>query len=125
MNENEKRIYDYVRSELKEEYIPLEYRGKINNKFCGHCHHATIAMYYLLGGKNSGYKVKKAVDELSITHYWLESESGNVIDPTSEQYTELSRPLPYKNKISKGVSYRKTKAANEIIAKVSSKIENG
>jgi hypothetical protein len=41
-------------------------------------------MYYLLDGKEKGYKVRKAIDELKIKHYWLETSSGEIIDPTIE-----------------------------------------
>lgn len=125
MNAEEQKIYNLVRLELKDEFIPKKYRAKVNSRYCGHCHHATIAMYCLLGGKEKGYKVRKAVDELQIKHYWLETASGEVIDPTVEQYTELSRNPPYENAVATGVSYRKTKAAKEIITKVKEKLEKG
>ena len=86
MNLEEKRIYDLVRAELKDEFVPEEYKGIINSWFCGHCHHATISIYCLLGGKEKGYKVRKAIDELEIKHYCLETNSGEIIDPTAEQY---------------------------------------
>lgn len=116
MTPMEQRIFDLVRLELKPDFVPPEYRGVVDSKYCGHCHHATIAMYNLLGGKDAGYKVRKAIDELQIKHYWLESPNGETIDPTAEQYTELGRPLPYANRVAKGVSHLKSKPAKEIIA---------
>lgn len=118
MNNTEKKIYDLVRAELKDGMVPEEYRGKVDSQYCGHCHHATIAMYNLLGGKDNGYKVRKAVDELGIKHYWLETLTGEIIDPTAEQYTDLNRNPPYEKKVAKGVSYRKTRAAIEIIENI-------
>ena len=114
----EQKVFDLVRSELKPEDIPEGYRGTVNSAYCGHCHHATIALYFLLGGKGRGYKVRKAIDELQIKHYWLESPSGEIIDPTSEQYTDLGRDLPYSKMVSKGVSYLKSNVAKRIIATV-------
>ena len=125
LNKYEKKVFDLVRKELKDEYVPEEYRGKVNSSYCGHCHHATIALYNLLGGKENGYKVRKAVDELGIKHYWLENKDGEIIDPTGEQYTDLDRTPPYANKVNRGVSYRRTKAANEIIDNVNSKLHQG
>lgn len=123
MTLQEQRVYDLIRSELKPEFVPPEYRGLVDSEYCGHCHHATIAMYHLLGGKGSGYKVRKAVDELEIKHYWLESPSGEVIDPTAEQYTQLGRPLPYSNRVKKGVSHLKSKAAKAIILEVQRQLQ--
>ncbi|UYA60797.1 hypothetical protein NAL19_2692 [Pectobacterium sp. F1-1] len=123
MTPEEKRIFDLVRSELRPDFVPPEYRGIVDSMYCGHCHHATIAMYNLLGGKASGYKVRKAIDELQIKHYWLESPAGETIDPTAEQYTDLRRPFPYANRVSQGISHLKSKAAVEIIANVQRKLQ--
>ena len=125
MTESEKQIFDFVRSQLKDEFVAPVYRKLVNSAFCGHCHHATVAMYNLLGGKSGGYKIRKAVDELQITHYWLESPTGEIIDATSEQYLDLNRPLPYGNAVSTGVSYRKTLAAKTIINLVASQLNSG
>lgn len=125
VNKQEKMIFELVRSELSDEFVSEEYRGKVNSPYCGHCHHATLAMYSLLGGKDNGYKVRKAIDELKIKHYWLENAKGEIIDPTAEQYTDLDRNLPYNNRVNSGVSYRRTKAANAIIKRVSEKLQKG
>lgn len=118
MSPHEQRVFNLVRSELRPEFVPPEYRGRVNSKYCGHCHHATIAMYFLLDGKKNGYKVRKAIDEMQIKHYWLERPDGEIIDPTAEQYTDLNRPLPYKARVNKGVSHLKSKYAKTIIEKV-------
>lgn len=118
MTPQEQRIFDLVRSELKPEMVSPEYRGKVNSEYCGHCHHATIAMYFLLHGRDNGYKVRKAIDELQIKHYWLESPTGEIIDPTAEQYTDLDRQLPYRNRVTQGVSHLKSKHAKKIIENV-------
>lgn len=117
MTHIEKQVFDLVRNELKPEMVRPEYRDS-DSEYCGHCHHATLAMYNLLGGKNCGYKVCKAVDERQIIHYWLESPTGETIDPTAEQYTDLNRQLPYDRRIKTGVSYGKTNAAISIIEAV-------
>jgi len=114
LNTEEKTIFVLVRSELRDEYVPEQYRNLVNSWYCGHCHHATVAMYYLLGGKEKKYKIRKAIDELEITHYWLETVEGEIIGPTAEQYTELGRELPY----------RKTKAALKIMGRVTEKLKD-
>ena len=118
MSPHEQRILDLVRLELRPDFVPPEYRNIVNSPYCGHCHHASLAMYFLLGGKQSGYKMCKAIDELEVKHYWLEGSDGEIIDPTAEQYTDLNRPLPYNAKVSTGVSYRKTKVTQTIINNV-------
>ena len=125
MTPREQRVFNLVKSELKPKMVPPEYRGRVASEFCGHCHHATLAMYELLGGKRNGYKVQKAVDELQIKHYWLESPSGEILDPTAEQYTDLNRPLPYNNRVTQGVSHLKSNHAKSIIANVQCKLSQG
>ena len=122
MSPHEQCVFDLVRSELRPEFVPSEYRGRVNSKYCGHCHHATIAMYFLLDGKKNGYKVRKAIDELMIKHYWLESPDGEIINPTAEQYTDLHRPLPYNARVTNGVSHLKSKPAMAIIENVRAKL---
>ena len=123
MNKTEQTIFNLVRAELSDKLIPQSYKGLVDSKFCGHCHHASLAVYNLLGGKEEGYKLRKAIDEKGIIHYWVVSPDGEIIDPTAEQYTELNRPLPYSNVIDNRASYRKTKATKLIIANVKSKLD--
>ncbi|MFB1118865.1 hypothetical protein RF240_21675 [Dickeya dadantii] len=122
MNQTEQRIFDLVRSELTDDLLPKPYRGLVNSKFCGHCHHASLAMYNLLGGRAKGYKLQKAIDEDNITHYWLVNENNEIIDPTAEQYSELERPFPYHLIKNNRASYRLTKATNRIISNVKAKL---
>lgn len=95
MNQAEQRIFDLVRSELTDELIPKSYRRLVNSRSCSHCHHASLAMYILLGRKERGYKLQKAIDDNEITHYWLTNSNYEIIDPTAEQYSEQNRPFPY------------------------------
>lgn len=118
----EGRVFSLVRSLLTPDMVKLEYRQAVDSEYCGHCHHASLAMYYLLGGKSAGYKMRKAVDELGIIHYWLERPDGAIIDPTAEQYTALNRPLPYDNRINKGVSHMISRATKVIMEKAKAKL---
>lgn len=118
MTNEETKIYNLVRSELCDDLIPQQYKNVLDHSMCGHCHHASLAMYNLLGGNISGYKLQKATDEKGIIHYWLLSPTGEIIDPTVEQYTDLGRPLPYVNKVDNRASYRKTLATKKIISAV-------
>jgi len=123
MNKAEKTIFDLVREELTDEIVPESYKNLVDSKFCGHCYHASLAMYNLLGGKEKGYKLQKAIDEKDIVHYWLVNNENEIIDATVEQYTDLNRPLPYSKKKDNRASYRKTNATKRIIDKVSAKLE--
>jgi len=118
MNIQEQKIYNLVREELTDDLRPKKYVHLVNSKFCGHCHHASLAMYNILGGKDCGYRLQKAVDELQITHYWLINKDNEIIDPTVEQYTDLDRKPPYDKVINNSASYRKTKATKLIISNV-------
>ena len=122
MTPQEQLIFNLVRSELQPEMVPSEYQGKVASEYCGHCHHATIAMYVLLDGKNQGYKVRKAIDELQIKHYWLESPSGETLDPTAEQYTNLGCPAPYGSQVTRGISHLRSNNAKAIIANVQARL---
>ena len=122
MNKSEKIIFDLVREELADDMVPKSYQGIVDSQFCGHCHHASLAMYNLLGGKDRGYKLQKAIDEKNIIHYWIVNENDEIIDPTVEQYTALNRPLPYSNKKDNRASYRKTNVTKEIIINVKKKL---
>jgi len=123
MNKIEKTIFDFVREELIDDLIPLSYKDLVTSPFCGHCHHASLAMYNLLGGKGQGYKLQKASDEKGITHYWLINSNNEIIDPTVEQYTDLNRPVPYKNLKDNKASYRKTTSTAKIIKNVNKKLQ--
>ena len=52
--EHERQIFNLVRAELSDELIPSRYKNVLNHRMCGHCHHASLAMYNLLGGKEAG-----------------------------------------------------------------------
>lgn len=67
------------------------YRGH-PNRFAGHCYAATEALYHLMNGKETGWKVRRGHHE-NDTHWWLyHPEHGVVLDPTAEQF---KKPVPY------------------------------
>jgi len=122
MTIQEKTMIKKVKEVLTPDLIPDYYRdGKVDNPMYGHCHHASLALYDLLGGKDEGYKLRKGIDGDGITHYWLENPKGEILDPTVEQYTETNRKPPYDNQIKRGVSYRRTKASKEVLKRVNEK----
>lgn len=118
MNTQESRYLKAIKAVLSPALINPKFAGKVDHPMCGHCHHASLALYTLLGGKNKGYKLQRAQDELGITHYWVVNASGQTLDPTAEQYTELGRPLPYHNKVNNQASYLPTKSSRRIVEMV-------
>ncbi|MDY0314109.1 MAG: hypothetical protein RBR32_03445 [Bacteroidales bacterium] len=119
MTRREEEIFNAIRNELFDEIIPINYQdGKINHPMYGHCHHAALSMYILLGGKEKGYKLQKADDTDGIIHYWLINKDNEIIDPTKEQYTDLNRELPYNRTKNNRASYRQTKAVKHILNKI-------
>jgi hypothetical protein len=69
--------------------------AKGKHSTCGHCYAASEALYHLLGGKAKGFKPVRAKDEDGITHWWVESPTGEILDPTAEQYTSVGKVPPY------------------------------
>lgn len=54
----------------------------------GHCYVASEALWWLLGGPESGLQpVRVRNPETQVVHWWLEDEIGVVYDPTVDQFT--------------------------------------
>ena len=117
MTPKEELLFDKVRGILSKDLIPVKFQdGKIDNPMYGHCYHAALSLYNLLGGKDVGYKIKCGVDQDNIKHYWIEIED-RIIDPTSEQYIDLNRIPPYDN--TSRCDYRPSKSTKIIIEALS------
>lgn len=117
MTDIEKEVFNKVRSLLTLDLIPEKFQDKkVDSLMYGHCYHATLAMYNLLGGKEAGYKVKSTFDNDKVKHYWL--EIGNkIIDPTVEQYSDLGRVFPYENEKTRS-DHRLSKSTKYLIEKL-------
>jgi len=129
MNEKEEKLLFLVKQSLtsdllEEPFSNGKFNTRPNNKFFGHCFSASEALYRLLGEKESGYKVKRAVDCTNSPHYWVLSPTNEILDATVDQYHSIGNPVPYGNN-AKGSSYRfKSRAANEIIKRVEKLLED-
>jgi hypothetical protein len=104
MTFEETRLISVIQAVLTPELIPKEFRGRPENPMFGHCYGAAEALYHLLGGKGSGYKAQRGVDDDGITHWWVLSPTGKILDPTAAQYTDFGKTPPYNN--GKGASFR-------------------
>ncbi len=53
----------------------------------GHCYIAAEAAYHFLGGKNKGWKpMCISMPEINNTHWFIKNKSGDICDPTKEQF---------------------------------------
>ncbi|MBS3908071.1 MAG: hypothetical protein KGZ93_00330 [Actinobacteria bacterium] len=100
---------------LKSAYVIIN-KG---NPMYGHCYAATEALYYLLGGKESGWQPCRGKDAEGVTHWWLRNADGQILDPTVEQYTTVGKKPPYASgRNGPFLTQQPSKRANEIIARV-------
>jgi hypothetical protein len=118
MTENEARLFHAIRAHLAPDLLTAGFKDRPDNPFYGHCFHASIALYKLLGGKDCGYSVWKAIDATGVPHYWLVSPAGDIIDATAEQYTNFGSNPPYLQ--GKRTGFRVPKSAKSLIAAVQS-----
>lgn len=66
-------------------------QAKFRGQSCsaGHCYAASEALYHMLGGKEAGWKpmhMKVSVDGKEVPHWFLQHESGEIIDLTADQF---------------------------------------
>jgi len=90
----------------------------------GHCYIATEAAYHLIG-KKLGYRpMVMRVEGGKYTHWFLQNENGNVMDPTIDQY--LGKTPKYSNAKGCGFLTKKpSKRAQILIDKYKTFFGNG
>jgi hypothetical protein len=94
MKKKEKLIVDSIQNFLIKhpELLQAKWR-KIcksdKNKLSGHCALAAEVAYWLLGGKNNGWKQYHMVWE-GFSHFFIKNViTGTIVDPTSTQYKKV------------------------------------
>jgi len=75
-----------IRSNLTPDLRKVETPAEAN-PVAGHCYVASEALYHLLGGKESGLTPHSGKLGQGM-HWWLEDETGAVLDPTMDQLPE-------------------------------------
>ena len=82
-----KRLAILVRSKLTNYLRRAPWKGN-PNKMAGHCYVASEALFFLLGGKQAGWKpiYLKVGGE---SHWFLKHKSGLVLDATEDQFCQL------------------------------------
>lgn len=78
---------------------------KSDCKSTGFCYIATEALFYMIGGLDSGYKPVCASYEEG-THWWLE-KNGRILDPTLTQYGSEQPPYHLGRRCGFLTGYRK------------------
>lgn len=64
----------------------------------GYCYFAVEVIYHLLGAEHSSWTPYSGVDGGGITHWWLQhNDTGEILDPTSEQYEPRRCEPPYED----------------------------
>jgi hypothetical protein len=89
------RIIQLVREELTPDLLTGEYaksRTAADHPLKGYCYVAAEAVYHLAGDSGSELTVYRCSLSGGGTHWWLCSPSGDIIDPTAEQFPT---PPPY------------------------------
>jgi len=85
-------VIDHLTDDLlAPKYRSLKKTSNVPNTF-GHCYVASEAAYYLLGGKEEGWKPMH-MKHLGASHWFLKHESGLILDLT---YNQFKSPLDYK-----------------------------
>ncbi len=89
-----KSVTAAVVASLTSDLLKPRYRkiASTQHKTFGHCYAASEALWYLLGGKSSGYQ-PQVLRVQGGTHWFLKHKlSGKVLDPTAKQFLE---PINY------------------------------
>jgi hypothetical protein len=119
MTKEEQDFVAAVQAALTSDLVPKEYRDRPDNPMFGQCYGAAEALYRLLGGKERGYKAQRATDNDGISHWWILSPAGEILDPTSAQYIDFGKVPPYDR--GRGVAFRsRSRRAEIIVERVSS-----
>jgi hypothetical protein len=83
-----------IQSALTPELLKPPFKYDASNPTYGFCYVASECLYHLYG-RERGYKPARGRDESGTVHWWLLSNSGEVLDPTAEQYTSIGKVPPY------------------------------
>lgn len=96
-------VIEAIQKSLTPDLLKPQFReGNANNPLFGHCYHSAEALYHLIRDLHSpeeyhGYRPCRGVDDNGIPHWWLQSERGDILDPTAGQYTLNGLNAPYES----------------------------
>lgn len=85
-------LLDAIRAALTPDLLTPEWRARAAapqaRPYTGHCYAASEAAYHLLGGRAAGLHPMSVGREHGGPHWFLVNDTGDVIDPTAEQFTQ-------------------------------------
>ncbi len=103
---------------LSPEWARLRREG--DHPLKGYCYVASEAMFHLAGGAGSGLSVYRCDLPTGGTHWWLVDATGNIVDPTHQQFPE---PPPYKKGMRTSfLSQQPSKRTSRLIEKVNAQL---
>ena len=81
---------------LTPDLLKGKWKGRVNEiHTTGHCYAASEALYYLCGHSNV-YNPRVCKENNGDTHWFIENKhTGERLDPTSSQFTDLGKEPPY------------------------------
>lgn len=94
------RLVQRIQAALDPSLLKPQWRQKVADDptlHCttGHCYAASEALWYALGGMDGPWRPMTGKDEEG-THWWLvNTETGETVDVTAEQYTSRGKEPPY------------------------------
>lgn len=84
---NLRRVSKAIVRNLTHDLLPKKYRAKnARNPMFGHCHTASGCLYKIFGSQS--LHMYRALDQMSIWHWWVVDRDGTVIDLTADQYAK-------------------------------------
>ena len=95
-----------IKEQLSPDLLKPRYRQENidGNPMFGHCYVATEALYYLIKddeydmySEYKDYRPRCGKEPDGNTHWWLQNDAGDIIDPTKEQFDVQGKIPPYDN----------------------------
>jgi len=95
-DQNLKLVISIIKNNLTPDLLPKKWveRNSTNPMF-GHCHTASACLQKVFGSKN--IKLRRALDDEGIWHWWVVDKDDNLIDITADQYYSQGRKPPYES----------------------------
>jgi len=119
------KYIEIIHESLSKDLLKKQYQADYDNLHftTGHCYIASEAIYHAFGGKEK-WSAYAGRDHNNGTHWWLKNkDTGEIVDPTKEQYTSLGIEPPYdKGRPCAFLTREPSQRAQKLIARVNEKI---
>lgn len=119
------KYIELIHESLSKDLLKKQYQADYDNLHftTGHCYIASEAIYHTFGGKEK-WSAYAGRDDNNGTHWWLKNkDTGEIVDPTKEQYTSLGLEPPYnKGRPCAFLTREPSQRAQKLIARVNEKV---